>query len=98
MQKLLWCGLAALLLAAPAANAQITIDAGKITCDQFFTLRDPFSAAIWLSGYFHGQKSDTVIDVEAFKKNASDLRAACRIDANRQLPVMQVIEKSGKAR
>jgi len=42
-------------------QAQVTVDAAKITCRQYLTgkIATPRSVANWLSGYFHGERGDT---------------------------------------
>lgn len=90
----LFAGLLATLLPVSFAQAQITVDVSKITCQQFFVLKtDPDAIAIWLGGYYHGKRGDTVVDVETFKENVKMLRVACRLSDNLKLPIMQVIEK-----
>jgi acid stress chaperone HdeB len=46
------------LLAVTNAQAQVTIDVAKITCDQFtaYRITDPHNIAIWLSGYYNGKR------------------------------------------
>ncbi len=85
----------ALLLAASAARAQVTVDVSKITCEQLlnFSVADPKDIAIWLSGYYHGRQGSTVMEPQRFKANAETLKSACFQKANIKLPAMQVIEK-----
>ena len=80
------------LAAAQAAQAQTTVDVAKVTCEQFLLSRDVFSFAIWLNGYYHGQRNDPVIAVEQAKGNAKKLRSTCAAPNNLKRPVMQVIE------
>ncbi|MEJ2434958.1 MAG: HdeA/HdeB family chaperone [Pseudolabrys sp.] len=93
MKKLLL--VLAVLLAAPAGRAQVTVDVAKITCTQLlsFSVADPKDIAVWLSGYYHGRKGSAVMELERFKANAEKLKSACFLKANAALPVMQVIEK-----
>ncbi len=94
MAKLFVCALV-VFLAAPSAHAQITVDVAKITCEQFFTLKvDPDAIPVWLSGFYHGKRNDTVLETQEFKENVNKLRVACRIPENFKLPIMQIIEKS----
>jgi len=80
------------LAAAQAAQAQTTVDVAKITCEQFLLSRDTQSFAVWLNGYYHGQRNDPVLAVERAKANAKKLASACVVAKNSKLPVMQVIE------
>jgi HdeA/HdeB family protein len=72
------------LLAAGAARAQMTIDVAKITCRQYLfdkvlSPRAPMIAN-WLSGYFNGQKNNTVVDVDAMAKNKDKVEDYCRMN------------------
>jgi len=53
-------------------RAQETIDLAKITCDQFLSGQpfDSTTISIWLGGYYHGERHDTVVDLSAFKKGS----------------------------
>jgi acid stress chaperone HdeB len=82
------------IFAAPAALAQVTVDVSKITCEQFNVLPKADSVAVWLSGYYHGGKRESVIDMNQFEENARNLRAACRQSDNFKRPIMQLIESN----
>ena len=76
------------------AFAQVTVDVSKITCEQFIVLPKADSVAIWLSGYYHGDKHDSTIDVNKFEENARNLRTACRLPDNFKKTIMQLIEST----
>jgi acid stress chaperone HdeB len=59
-------GLAAALAVTSAASAQVMLDLTKVTCDQFikYKVADPKLIAVWLSGYFHGKRGDTIVDTQ----------------------------------
>lgn len=61
------------------ATAQVTIDVSKITCQQFrsYTITNPNNIALWLSGYYNGQRKNTVINVETFKENLEKVKDYC---------------------
>lgn len=82
------------LLAAQAAFAQVTVDISKITCEQFIVMPKADSIAIWLSGYYHGDKHVSTLDVNQFEENARNFRAACRLPDNFKKPIMQLIEST----
>ena len=82
-----------LVCTAQTALAQITVDVSKITCEQFIVLPKADSLAIWLGGYYSGDRHNSVIDVNKFEESARNLRAACRIPDNFKRPIMQVIER-----
>jgi acid stress chaperone HdeB len=86
------CGLV-LALAVPVAQAQVTIDISKITCDQFmgYKIINPYSLAMWLSGYYNGQHGNTIIDTETLAAQTSTLQDFCLHNA--KVPVMQAIDK-----
>jgi acid stress chaperone HdeB len=52
------------LIGLQAAQAQVTIDITKITCNQFLAgqLTDSRTLAIWLNGYVNGVRRKTLID------------------------------------
>ena len=67
--------LLSLLLWPPAGRAQETIDAAKITCNQFMfgRIADSRTISIWLIGYYSGMRNNSVIDTAAVQKQAQDL-------------------------
>ena len=87
------CSLALALVAAPIALAQVTIDMSKITCDQFlgYKIINPNDIAMWLSGYYNAQRSNTIIDSETLAAQKRDLQDYCL--RNLQVPIMQAIDK-----
>jgi len=78
------------------AQAQVTVDISKITCEQFNVLEKADSLALWLGGYYHGQKRDPIIDINTFEENVRKYRAACRLPDNFKRPLMQLIESQLK--
>lgn len=66
-------------LALLGLAAQVTIDVGKITCDQFalFKVSDPDTIAVWLHGYYSGKENNTLVEVEKLKANVKKLRDYC---------------------
>src|SRR5215472_12807426 len=82
------------VVAAPAAHAQVTVDLSKITCEQFIVMPKADSVAIWLSGYYHGDKHVTTLDVNKFEEDARNLRTACRLPDNFKKTIMQLIEST----
>jgi hypothetical protein len=77
---------------ASSADAQVTIDAAKITCDQFtlYRITDPQNVAIWLSGYYHGQRNDTTVDTLELAAYLQKLKDFCNL--NPEAKVMQAVE------
>ena len=86
------CGLV-LAIAVPVAQAQVTIDVSKITCDQFmgYKIINPYNLAMWLSGYYNGQRGNTIIDTETLAAQKSGLQDYCL--QNHKVPIMQAINR-----
>ena len=84
---IVWCSL-------PAA-AQVTLDASKITCDQFVHAKvsSPRLVAAWLSGFYNGRRNNRTIDLQSFEENLSKLEKFCYEEKNYKLPVMQAVEQ-----
>ena len=79
-------------LGASGAHAQVTIDVAKITCDQFtlYKVTDPQNIATWLSGYYHGQRNDTSVDVQELATYLQKVKDYCNL--NPQVRVMEAVE------
>jgi len=86
------CGLVFALVAVPVAQAQVTIDISKNTCDQFlgYKIINPNDIAMWLSGYYNAQRGNTIIDTETLAAQKSNLQEYCL--RNLKVPVMQAID------
>ena len=72
------------LLPASQARAQMTVDVAKITCRQYLfdrnvSPRAPM-VANWLSGFFNGQKNNTVVDLGAMARNKDKVEDYCRLN------------------
>ena len=78
----------------PTAHAQTTIDVAKITCKQYVLLKvaDPEKIAIWLSGYYHGKRDSTTIDVQQLKDQPDQVRTYC-LYKDKGGTVMEAVEK-----
>jgi acid stress chaperone HdeB len=75
------------------AQAQVTLDVSKITCDQVL-MGKPWPAKyteLWLSGYYHGKRNNTIIDPEAQSKIVEKIDSYC--DEHRDITVMDAVEK-----
>jgi acid stress chaperone HdeB len=64
----------------PTMQAQVTVDVSKITCEQ--VLREKLAwtereIELWLSGYYHGKRNDTIVEPEAVKQNEEKLNRYC---------------------
>ncbi len=64
----------------PAPQAQVTVDVVKITCEQLSMEELPISSRdviFWLSGYYHREHENTVIEPGAIRRDASNLNRYC---------------------
>ena len=88
-------GLILALCSVSIVQAQSTIDASKITCDQFVhsKIGNPRTIAAWLSGFYNGKRDNRVIDLQNYEASLSKLEQFCYEEKNFRLPVMQAIEK-----
>ena len=85
----------AFFLASPV-HAQVTLDASKVTCDQFVHAKigEPRMVAAWLSGFYNGKRNKTVVDNQTFEANMTKLVNFCYDEKNFKVPVMQAIERA----
>jgi hypothetical protein len=81
------------LLWTRAAQAQEVVDVAKITCDQFLAGRvgDFTSMSFWLSGYYHGKRSSTVVDVSTMQKQIHSVLDYCL--SHSDVLVMDAVQK-----
>jgi acid stress chaperone HdeB len=82
-----------LIAAGQPAQAQVTLDLSKVTCDQWsgYKITNPQNIALWLSGYYNGKRGNTVIDTQGLAAQNQKLRDFCI--TNPQMPVMEAVEK-----
>jgi acid stress chaperone HdeB len=85
-------GLILALEKVPPAQAQVTLDISKVTCDQFhaYKVTNPQNIAIWVNGYYHGKRGDVTLDTQKLVESARKLRDYCR--RNRQTLVLEAVE------
>jgi acid stress chaperone HdeB len=75
-----------------APQAQVTVDVSKITCDQVL-MEKPVPAkyiVLWLSGYYNGKRSNTIIEPEALDKNEEKVDFYCNF--HREMTVMDAVK------
>jgi hypothetical protein len=92
MKRLLLTIAALMLASGSGAQAQVTLDVSKITCDQFtlYRITDPQNIAIWLSGYYHGQRNTTTVDTQQLAGNLQKIKDYCNLKP--QETVMHAVE------
>jgi acid stress chaperone HdeB len=80
------------LVASPGAQAQVALDVAKMTCEQFaaYKVANPKFIAIWLNGYHHGTRADTVVDVQQLDADTKKMQDYCI--QNPDVPLMQAVE------
>jgi hypothetical protein len=75
-----------------ALRAQVTVDVSKITCDQLL-MEKPVPAkyvVLWLSGYYNGKRSNTIIQPDALDKNEEKVDFYCNL--HREMTVMDAVK------
>lgn len=80
------------LIESSATEAQVSLDVAKIDCGQYLSYKvaSPKSIAIWLNGYHHGKRGDTVIDTQQLDEDADKIQKYCA--DNPDTPLMQAVE------
>ncbi len=68
-----------LLTANSIAQAQVTIDVSKITCDEFvkYEIADPKQIAAWISGYNHGIHNNPIVDQQKVLQTTNKVEQYC---------------------
>lgn len=84
--------LVSILGSCSMAWPQVTVDVSKITCEQMtlFKVTDPQNIAVWLSGYYHGKRNDTIVETQQLNANMNKIKDYCR--QNPATMVMQAVE------
>ena len=88
-------GLVFTIVLAESAQAQVTLDASKVTCDQFAHSKvgPPRLIGAWLSGFYNGKRDNRILDLQNYEGNLSKLEQFCYLEKNFKIPVMQAIEE-----
>jgi acid stress chaperone HdeB len=83
------------LVSASSAQAQVTMDVSKITCDQYVhsKVSTPNIIAAWISGYYSAKRNNRVIDVQNLQDNVGKLQNYCSDPQNLRVPVMTAVER-----
>ena len=85
-------GLVLALEKVSPAQAQVTLDVSKVTCEQHnaHKVTNPQNIAIWVNGYYHGKRGDVTLETQRLVENARKLRDYCR--RNRETLVLEAVE------
>jgi len=94
--KLVIAALIIALLSISRAQAQVTIDVSKITCELLvlYQVTNSDNIAIWLHGYYSAKQG--TVDTQAFKANANKVKGYCGM--NSKVTVMQAPKSRNFAR
>ncbi len=79
-----------------APRAQVTVDVVKITCEQLSMEELPFSSRdviLWLSGYYHREHDNTVIEPGAIRRDANNFNRYCYEPG--KMTVMEAVKNMG---
>jgi hypothetical protein len=70
----------AICLPPAVANAQVVIDMGAFTCEQYLAMPPAMSRdfSAWMSGWFSNQTGRRVVDILAHQKNIELAKAWCQ--------------------
>jgi HdeA/HdeB family len=62
------------------ANAQVTIDMGRISCGEYLAMPPSQSAnfSAWMSGWFSYKNNKTYVDLVAHQKNIANVKDWCK--------------------
>lgn len=90
---MLLVGAALTLFSNSAAQAQMTYDFSRYTCEQFLTapLGERVINAAWYSGYYNGKRNNTKVDLTNFEANVNAVVASC--EKNPKQTIMQAANK-----
>jgi acid stress chaperone HdeB len=74
------------------AQAQVTVDVSKITCEEYLMDTITFSkyVVMWLSGYYNGKRNNTIIEPAAVTKNEEKVNQYCY--QHRETTVMNAVK------
>ena len=66
-----------IVFATASAQAQVSVDVSKITCDQVGHNVRPLNLAAWLSGYYHAKRNNPILDPQALEENMNKVQNYC---------------------
>ena len=80
----------------PALQAQVTVDVVKITCEQLSMEELPVTSRdviLWLSGYYHREHNNTIVEPGALKRDEEKLNQYCY--GHGETTVMDAVKNMG---
>ena len=74
------------------AQAQVTVDVSKMTCEEYLADTYTFSQDVvaWFSGYYNGKRNNTIIQPQTIKKDKGEINSYCY--QHRETTVMDAIK------
>jgi hypothetical protein len=88
--------LSSIVFATAPAQAQVKVDATKITCGEFVARPGKFIpryVAAWISGYYHAKHNNRTLDLQVFEENMNKVESYCSDEKNSKVPVMEAVER-----
>ena len=89
------CGLAIAGAMVPSlAHAQLKIDMNLVTCGQYMSMPPEQAAnfAAWMSGWYNQKQGYKWINLQAYQRNVTNVRAYCATNPNDK--VMAVLQRA----
>jgi len=88
--------LSSIVFATAPAQAQVKVDATKITCGEFVARPGKFIpryVAAWISGYYHAKHNNRTLDLQAFEENMNKVQSYCSDEKNSKVSVIEAVER-----
>ena len=86
-----------IVFATAPAQAQVKVDATKITCGEFVArpakIATPLYLAAWLSGYYNAKRNNRILNLQAFEENMNKVQNYCSDEKNFKVPIMEAAER-----
>ena len=91
LSKATFAAIPVVILMVAQANAQVTIDVSKISCEQYLTQRITHTRTmnVWLAGFYAGRQNNPVVDVQAVERSGNKLSRFC--ESHRDMPLMDAV-------
>ena len=91
LSKATFAAIPTVVLMVAQADAQVTIDVSKISCDQYLTQRITHTRTVnvWLAGFDAGRQNNPFVDVQAVERNGNKLARFC--ESHRDMPLMDAV-------
>ncbi len=93
--KLVILGFILTLSFVSSVQAQVTLDASKVTCDQWVhsKIGSPRLLAAWFSGFYNGKRDNPIIDKQHFEATLNKMEHFCYEEKHFDVLIMKAIEQ-----